>query len=166
MTDQHLNSSKQWYAAKVFFNKTSPLQTALDRDQIRYFIPSQVIPSLLFLYCDADYLRHFQENNRSQLWVYCNRTTHTPSAIADAEMETFIFVVTAGSQGLQYLGDDKPEYHTGDRVRVTAGPFKGAEGHIRRIKKDRRLIVAIRGVAAIATTFIPQHLLEKIPTLS
>ena len=45
---------------------------------------------------------------------------------------------------------------------MTGGPFQGAEGYVVRIKKDRRLVVTISGVAAIATSFIPMELLEKI----
>ena len=45
---------------------------------------------------------------------------------------------------------------------VTDGPFKGAEGHIRRIKKDRRLVVTIAGVVAVATTYIHPSMLKKI----
>ena len=74
----------------------------------------------------------------------------------------FIFVCTAGQQGLSYLGEDKPEYHKGDRVRVTDGVFKGAEGYVKRIKKDRRLVVSIRGVVAVATSYIPPQFLEII----
>jgi transcription antitermination factor NusG len=77
-------------------------------------------------------------------------------------MEVFIFVSSSGAQGLTFLGDDRPEYHQGDLVRVTDGPFKGAEGHIKRIKKDRRLVVSIRGVAAVATTFIHPQFLEVV----
>lgn len=40
-------------------------------------------------------------------------------------------------------------------MRVTEGPFKGAEGYIKRIKGNRRLIVSIEGVVAVATTYIP-----------
>lgn len=97
-----------------------------------------------------------------KVWVYGDALEHKPLSIPDEEMEIFIFVATAGKKGLVYLGDDKPEYHVGDRVRVTEGPFKGAEGHIKRIKKDRRLIVAIRGVVAVATTFIHPSFLEIV----
>ena len=73
-----------------------------------------------------------------------------------------MFVCSAGKQGLTYLGDDRPEYHQGDLVRVTDGPFKGAEGHIKRIKKDRRLVVTIPGIVAVATTYIHPHFLEIV----
>ena len=87
-----------------------------------------------------------------------------PSVVSDREMEVFRFVVSAGREGLELLGDDKPEYHQGDRVVVTGGPFKGAEGHIKRIKKDRRLVVTISGVVAVATTYIHPSLLRKVET--
>ena len=77
-------------------------------------------------------------------------------------MEVCRFVVTAGHEGLELLGDDKPEYHIGDRVVVTGGPFKGAEGHIKRIKRDRRLVVTIPGIVAVATTYIHPSLLSKV----
>jgi len=49
-----------------------------------------------------------------------------------------------------------------DRVRVIDGEFKGAEGYIKRIKGNRRLVVAIEGVVAVATAYIPSCYLEKV----
>ena len=94
--------------------------------------------------------------------IYRNASRTQPAIIRDKEMEVFRFVVTAGHQGLTLLGDDRPEYHLGDRVVVTQGPFKGAEGHIKRIKKDRRLVVTIPGVVAVATAYIHPDLLKKV----
>ena len=42
------------------------------------------------------------------------------------------------------------------------GKFKGAEGYICRIKKNSRLVVAIQGVCAVATSYIPQSFIQKI----
>lgn len=57
---------------------------------------------------------------------------------------------------------DSTRYQKGVHVRVIDGPFKGAEGYICRIKKNRRLIVALEGVCAIATSYIPQEFLQVI----
>lgn len=137
------------------------LREQLAVDGIRFFIPSMV-SSLLFVQASNDYLMQFEEGYRGRLWVYRDLLTGKPSAIPEREMEVFIFVCTAGQQGLSYLGEDKPEYHKGDRVRVTDGVFKGAEGYVKRIKKDRRLVVSIRGVVAVATSYIPPQFLEII----
>ena len=161
MTNEVKSEDVRWYAVKVYYNRMTPLREQLAVDGVNYFIPS-MITSLLFLQTSAEYLAHFEDSYHDRLWVYRNPLTRKPSMIPDREMEVFIFVCTAGQQGLCYLGDDRPEYHLGDRVRVTEGQFKGAEGYIKRIKKDRRLVVSIRGVAAVATTYIPPQFLETI----
>lgn len=154
-------TEKKWYAAKVQYNRVQPIRERLVTDNVVYFIP-EIISSLVFLEATDDYLVHFEQDFFSRLWIYRDPLTRKPSPIPNHEMELFMFVCSAGKQGLTYLGDDKPEYHRGDRVRVTDGPFKGAEGHIVRIKKDRRLVVSIRGVAALATTYIHPQFLEPI----
>ena len=151
-----------WYAIRVYHNRTARIREQLQKGQVHHYVP-EIIDSLVFLDTDEDYLRNFEQQNFSHLWVYRAPGASTPTVIPDAEMEMFLFVCTAGQQGLTYLGDDKPEYHQGDRVRVIDGPFKGAEGHIKRIKKDRRLVVTINGVAAVATSFIHPQFLEVIP---
>lgn len=156
-----MSETVRWYAIKVYYNRMTQLREQLTVDGIRFFIPSMV-SSLLFVQASKDYLIQFEEGYRGRLWVYRDLLTGKPSAIPEREMEVFIFVCTAGQQGLSYLGEDKPEYHKGDRVRVTNGVFKGAEGYIKRIKKDRRLVVSIRGVVAVATSYIPPQFLEII----
>ena len=152
-----------WYAAKVYHNKTSQVHNQLTADGVRFYVP-ELIGSLVFMDTEEEYLRRFELQNSRYLRVYRNPGTAIPTVIPDYEMEMFFFVCTAGHHGLTYLGDDRPEYHQGDRVRVIDGPFKGAEGHIKRIKKDRRLIVTVHGVAAVATSFIHPRFLEVIST--
>ena len=50
-----------------------------------------------------------------------------------------------------------------EHVKVIDGTFKGAEGYICRIKKNHRLIITVHGVCAVATSYIPQAFLKKIP---
>lgn len=151
-----------WYAARVFYNRYQLLVGELNEEEIEYFIPSKVVPSLLFVRCTSKRIAEWSHAHYEQMHVYSLPGQKQATAIPDEEMEVFRFVVTAGEQGLTYLGDDKPEYHQGDRVVVTDGPFKGAEGHIKRIKRDRRLVVSIRGVVAVATTYIHPKFLKKI----
>ncbi|MBO4599285.1 MAG: transcriptional regulator [Bacteroidales bacterium] len=155
------SAEERWYAMKVYYNRTALLREQLVADGVNYFIP-EMIASLLFVKASGSYLTQFEKNYHERLWVYRDPLSHRPSAIPDREMEVFIFVCTAGKQGLTYLGEDRPEYHEGDRVRVTEGLLKGAEGYIKRIKKDRRLVVSVRGVAAVATTYVPPQFLEAI----
>ncbi len=150
-----------WYAFKVNYNRVQPLIADCKERGLEFFAPVDVIKSLLFLHCTEGEMARFVVSHRRQAWVYYNSERTAAAVIPDREMEVFRFVVSAGRDGLELLGDDRPEYHEGDRVVVTDGPFKGAEGHIKRIKRDRRLVVTIRGVVAVATTYIHPSLLRK-----
>lgn len=50
----------------------------------------------------------------------------------------------------------------GQKVRITGGVFEGVIGEFVRIRHDRRVVVNIEGVMAVATTFIPPSLVEPI----
>ena len=151
-----------WYALKVYYNRLQPLIAEAREAGLEFFAPVGVVNNLLFLRCGEEEVLRFVADRWQQAWIYREAGGRRPAAIPDREMEVFRFVVTAGREGLTLLGDDRPEYHEGDRVRVTGGPFKGAEGHIKRIKRDRRLVVTIRGVVAVATTYIHPSLLRRV----
>lgn len=156
-----IEGTKSWYGIKVHFNRSTPIREQLISDRTEFFVPD-IIPSLIFIKCSGEYIAQFEQSNFQRIWVYRDLFSSKPSPISDKEMELFIFVCTSGQHGLTYLGEDKPKYHQGDLVRVTEGPLKGAEGYIKRIKKDRRLIVTVKGIAAVATTYIHPSHLEKV----
>lgn len=167
--DEHRNvvtQSKEqtlhWYAMKVYYNRIQPLIAECREAGMEFFAPVEVIGSLLFVRSTEDSMALFADRQHGHAWVYRTIDSSRLAVIPDREMEIFRFVVTAGHQGLEVLGDDRPEYHLGDRVVVTDGPFKGAEGHIRRIKKDRRLVVTIPGIVAVATAYIHPSMLKKV----
>lgn len=166
MQQEAIELEKSWYAAKVFYNKTAELTRLCEEMSVKTYIPSSVITSLAFVYCTDVEIRQIQNALVSKLSVYTYVGNRNPIPISNKEMELFIFVTSADDNNLLFLGDDCPEYHQGDRVRVTEGPFKGAEGHVKRIKKDRRLIISIPGVVAVATAFIPPQFLEKVEPTS
>lgn len=161
-TNSTTDSEQHWYALRVFYNKVQPLIVDCKAAGLEFFAPVEIIKSLLFLRCSEEELWIFMAAHADGIYLYRLAGSRQPAVIRDREMEIFQFVVTAGQQGLTLLGDDRPEYHLGDRVVVTDGPFKGAEGHIKRIKKDRRLVVTIAGVVAVATTYIHPSLLKKV----
>lgn len=85
------------------------------------------------------------------------------AVIPDSEMASFRRITSKGSDGLEFFSaDDISRFCTGNKVRVIEGPFKGAEGYIKRIRRDRRLLVTIEGIVAIATAYIEPRFLETI----
>lgn len=84
-------------------------------------------------------------------------------AIPDCQMEAFRLITSHGSEGLEFFSaDDISRFATGCKVRVTDGPFKGAVGYVKRIKRNRRLLVAIEGIVAVVSAYIDPRLLEAI----
>lgn len=53
----------------------------------------------------------------------------------------------------------------GTKVRITGGVFEGAVGEFVRLRHDRRVVVNIEGVMAVATTFIHSSLIEPIENI-
>ena len=169
----------RWYAMRAFWNKTHPLMREAQEAGFRtYYAVRTVdsvesgqleyreepyIPALFFVQCTMSWLREFRYRHYSEIRVYADRPGGNPAPIRDEEMDMFILVTSAHSDGnVEYLGEPKPQYVQGDKVRVTEGLYKGAQGVVKRIRKDRKLIVAITGVAMVAISHIPMCYLEKI----
>lgn len=159
-----MDETFHWFAIRVFWNRTGQVKEMLERCGVQYYA-QKILPSYIFIHTDGNTvqrIRHDEfEGGFKRMFVYTDKE-HNPIVVPDKEIEIFRIVTSAGDTGLEFLGDDPTLYQTGDKVRVKDGPFKGAEGYIKRIKKDRRLVVTISGVAAIATSFIHPDLLEKI----
>lgn len=164
---------------KVYFNKVSDMEERLGEEEVECYVPyidqkgSQeepgkkrqvAIPSLMFFRSSSAGARRVLQMVRGKAMVYTYQTQDgwMPAPISEREMNVFRLVVSSGAEGLEYYDNDPRVFKRGERVRVTGGLFAGAEGHIVRIKGDRRLIVSLTGICAVATSYIPQCFLEKI----
>lgn len=123
-----------------------------------------VVSSLLFVRSPEDRLPEVSKVIDGKGFIYKMADGKAYSVISDREMGIFQMVCSSGAEGFDFFSDeDITRYKSGDKVRVTEGPLKGAEGYIKRIRKDRRLLVSIEGFIAVATSFIPPQFLEKVP---
>lgn len=171
-----------WFAMKVFFNRTEaaaaeiretgaevyiPMQTVVtERNGVRRRVQKPVIASLLFFRSDAETAEAASRRLTDRAMLYRQESSgrKIPAAISEREMHIFRLVVSSGSEGLEFIADDPLRFTKGDAVRVTGGPLAGAEGRIVRLRGDRRLVVRVHGVCAVATAYIPQCFLQPIAT--
>ena len=122
-----------------------------------------IVSSLLFVRAPEERVPEIAHVVNGRGFVYRMADGKRASVIPDKQMAMFRMVCSSGADGLEYFSDeDMTRYKSGDKVRVLEGPLKGAEGYIKRIRKDRRLLVAIEGFIAVATSFIPPQFLEKV----
>lgn len=97
-------------------------------------------------------------------FIYQSADRKSYAVIPEKQMASFRLVTSKGSTGLDFFSaDDITRFKEGARVRVKEGPFQGAEGYIKRFRRERRLLVGVEGIVAVATSFIPPELLEIIP---
>ena len=82
--------------------------------------------------------------------------------IPDAQMRSFILVAGTYDEAVIYVEPEELKLVKGTKVRITGGVFEGAVGEFVRLRHDRRVVVNIEGVMAVATTFIHSSLIEPI----
>ena len=171
----------RWYALKVFYGKAPELRAEFTRAGIESYYPVQdngkpFVQSLLFVHCrESELIKlHSDPVAGSKFSIYSHKEKRrrlfsedtseriVPAPIDEQEMAVFMLVTSASPDSYDVLGPDDPKYHSGQLVRVLAGPFEGLVGRVRRIKKDRRLVIAITGVIAVATVHIDPRLLEAV----
>lgn len=152
---------KYWYALKVFHNRIDQVCRFFKESRYETFVPV-VIPSLLFVKCPESYLVDLKRENWDKFMYYTSPERKAPGRIPDNEMDAFRLATSNPDITAEYLGEDTTKYMSGDKVRVTDGPYKGYEGFIHRIKHDRKLVVCIQGVAVVAFSDIRMEFVEKI----
>ena len=178
-----MTDNTHWYALKVFYNKVLALRDKFADAGCDTYCPltpegQPAISSLLFVRCPEAQLtelhREAQERDDAKFAIYTRKEQrpspldgklnemNVPAPIPEDEMRAFILVTSASPDTYEVLGPDLAKYHTGQKVRVTEGPFAGSEGYIKRIKKDRRLVITVTGIVAVATVHINPAYLEPI----
>ncbi len=181
--DENPNSNEQavWYAIRVTYNREMKVKCELDVLGIRNFVPMQykaqerngrlvkrLVPSvhnLIFIYIEPSRMRQYKSTTALPIRYIMRREPdgrRKPIIVPQQQMDSFIAVAGTYDEQLIYLNPDPGDFNQGDRVRILGGPFEGAEGVFVRVKGDRRVVVSIEGVVAVATTFIHPSLLEKI----
>ena len=170
----------RWYAFKVFYNKVFELDKEIRREKIETYFPivksyklvedkpkllqKPAISSLIFVCCDETAIMALQQklSGKAMLYTHVTDGVRLPSPIDEEEMRIFKLVTSVEDERLQYLDVGSVNYKEGQKVRVLDGPYKGCSGFIKRIKGNRRLLVAVEGLALVATSYIPSEFLEKI----
>jgi transcription antitermination factor NusG len=171
-------AGKAWFAMKVFQNRVFDIEAYLQAKDIETYFPVRyeektvggekktvrkpVITSLVFFRTFSENLTTIEQDLGSKVALYRFRKSRQVAVIPDREMEIFKMVTSVSNNNWDYVDAEAMTFSPEDKVLVTGGEFEGAEGYIKRIKGNRRLVVAIEGVVAVATAYIPSCYLKKI----
>lgn len=174
------DSPLHWYAVRVTYSRELFLKNYLDKENIENFIPMRyeyvtrnerrvrklvpAIHNLVFVRSTRARMDEIKNNPVLNLPIryIMNRETHLPIVIPDAQMRSFILVAGTYDEAVIYVEPEELNLAKGTKVRITGGVFEGAVGEFVRLRHDRRVVVNIEGVMAVATTFIHPSLVEPI----
>ena len=87
---------------------------------------------------------------------------HAIMMVADGEMENFMRVASRTDDSVMFLDNETVVGKEGKRVEIMGGAFEGVTGVIRRVKRCKRVVVEIEGVASVAIAYVPAEVLKVI----
>lgn len=175
---------KIWFPMRVTYQREMKVKAELDRLGIETFIPMmyrlvdvdmnhphrELVPAinnLIFVRSTQERISHLKSSNKTlePLRYIIDQTAqqpHTIMTVPDRQMENFMRVASKTDDSVMFLDDESVVGKEGKRVIITGGAFEGVTGVIRRVKRCKRVVVEIEGVASVAIAFIPAGLLKEI----
>ena len=172
-----------WFPMRVTYSRELKVRDELTGLGIEHFLPMKTVlrdeygshprhelvpavANLIFIRSTKDAITALKHTNAvlEPLRFMIERTSegNCIMTVPDRQMENFMRVASVADDRILYLDEVQWVGKEGRRVRVTGGVFKGTEGVIRRVRRNKCVCVEIAGVVAVAIAFVPGALLEDI----
>lgn len=120
------------------------------------------VSGLIFLQGNPDEIQDFLANEFPLYHLCRDCSTGKVARIPDEQMQPFMQITKASPEQIMILRAQYAEFaqnHT--LLRVLSGPFKGQEGYLVRIVRDRKLVMDFGGLA-VAIGGIHQYQFEEV----
>jgi transcription antitermination factor NusG len=178
---------KTWFPMRVTYQREMKVKAELDRLGIENFVPLRykvveaqndgdtelrrvlvpAINNLIFVRSTQERVRELKRRNEvlEPLRYMMDHTAtceHTIMTVADREMENFMRVASRTDDSVMFLDDETIIGKEGRRVEIMGGAFEGVTGVIRRVKRCKRVVVEIEGVASVAIAYVRAELLKEV----
>ena len=173
-----------WFPMRVTYSRELKMKAELDRLEIENFLPMtyklfdadtanphrELVPAinnLIFIRSSKDRISTLKSTNvvLQPLRYIMDRTAqqaHTIMTVPDAQMQNFMRVASMTDDSVMFLNDETVIGKEGKRVLITGGIFNGVTGVIRRVKRCKRVVVELDGLATVAIAFVPAILLKEL----
>ena len=175
---------KVWFPMRVTYSRELKVKAELDRLEIENFVPMtyklidddtgnprrKLVPAinnLIFVRSTQERISHLKSSNETlePLRYMVDQTAqqpHTIMTVPDGQMENFMRVASRTDDSVMFLDDETVVGKEGKRVMITGGTFEGVTGVIRRVKRSKRIVVELEGIASVAIAFVPAVMLKEI----
>lgn len=174
------NDDIHWFPMRVTYAREMKLKAVLDDLGIESYIPMQwaekevkgqrktieipIIHNLIFIHTSRSIIQTLKTKveESTPMRYFMDKSEKKPLVVPQKQMEDFIKVTTNREKEFFYLENADFAAKPGERVRIKSGIFEGVEGKILRIHNNKKVVVSIEGVAAVAISYIPTNMIEKI----
>ena len=175
-----LSSEKmQWFAMRATYRRGMQIKVLLDKEGINNFIPMRyevrvrngrkrrelvpVISDLIFVRAVQSELQKVKFK-LPYLQYMIDIRNGQKIIVPDDQMKQFIAVAGTYDEHLIFFSPDEVNLRKGTKVRITGGDFEGYEGVFVKVKgaRDRRVVISLQGVIAMAMATLPADLIEVI----
>ena len=178
---------KTWFPMRVTYQREMKVKAELDRLGIENFVPMRykvvesqndgdtelrrvlvpAINNLIFVRSTQERVSELKRGNEvlEPLRYMMDHTAageHAVMMVADREMENFMRVASRTDDSVMFLDNETVVGKEGKRVEIMGGAFEGVTGVIRRVKRCKRVVVEIEGVASVAIAYVPAEVLKVI----
>ena len=175
---QHPDDTIRWYAMRVTYRRELAVRDYLNEKGVETFIPMrhalkikrgvpkrQLIPainSLLFVHAPQSTIQNIKAGIPHL--QYITDKNHRKITVPENQMHHFIAACSSYDESLNFFDPSEVNLTKGTPVRIIGGDFEGMEGVFIKIKgkRDRRVVVAIQGVIAVAIATIHPDLIQLI----
>ena len=175
---------KIWFPMRVTYQREMKVKAELDRLGIECFVPMRyrivdvdaenprrvlvpAINNLIFVRSTQERISGLKASNEvlEPLRYMRDRTAsreHAIMTVGDREMENFMRVASRTDDSVMFLNEESVVGKEGKRVMITGGTFEGVTGVVRRVKRCKRVVVELEGIASVAIAFVPAGVLKEI----
>lgn len=175
---------KIWFPMRVTYGREMKVKGELERLEIENFVPMkckvadadtdhphrELVPAvnnLIFVHSTQEVISRLKLSNDvlEPLRYMMDLTTGDDPVImtvSDREMENFMLVASRTDDSVMFLDENSVVGKEGKHVLITGGAFKGVTGVIRRVKRCKRVVVELEGIASVAIAFVPAVLLKEV----
>ena len=178
---------KTWFPMRVTYQREMKVKAELDRLGIENFVPMRykvmesqndgdselrrvlvpAINNLIFVRSTQERVSELKRRNEvleplRYMMDHTAASEHSIMTVADRKMENFMRVASRTDDSVMFLDNETVIGKEGKRVEIMGGAFEGVTGVIRRVKRCKRVIVEIEGVASVAIAYVPAGVLKVI----
>lgn len=171
---------KHWFAMRATYGRSKNARDLLDKERMECFVPMRyetkevrgkkkrelapVVQNLMFVHAAPPIIQELK-SRAEYLQYIVNTRTGEKIIVPDDQMRRFIAVAGTYDEQLLWFSPEEVNLARGTRVRITGGAFEGQEGVFVKVRgaRDRRVVVEIQGVVAVAMATIHPDLIEPLP---